>query len=135
MTAHTYIYLGPSKGKESGRAFSLPLLLVWWWLTMKDSSRAALSHLDLYLNTRGKLELHQSVDRLGRRRVDVEDTLEGAELELLAGLLVNEGRAVYRKNLLVRGQGYRTANDGARALYGLNDLLGRLVDEVVIERL
>ena len=94
-----------------------------------------LSHLNLYLNTRGKLELHQCVDRLRRRRVDVEDALEGAELELLARLLVNEGRAVHRKNLLVRGQGYRTANDGARALYGLNDLLGRLVDEVVIERL
>ena len=107
----------------------------WWWLTMSGSSQAALSHLDLNLNTRGKLELHQRVDRLGRRRVDVEDALEGAELELLAGLLIHEGRAVYRKNLLVRGQGYRTANDGARALYGLNDLLGRLVDEVVIERL
>ena len=135
MTAHTYIYLGPSKGKESGRAFSLPWLLVWWWLTTKGSSRAALSHLDLYLNTRGKLELHQRVDRLGGRRVDVEDTLEGAELELLTSLLVYEGRTVYRKNLLVRRKGYRTANYGTRALHRLYDLLGRLVNQVVIERL
>ena len=94
-----------------------------------------LSHLDLYLNARGKLELHQCVDRLGRRRVDVEDALVGAELELLTSLLVYEGRAVNRKNLLARGQGYRSANYSTSALHGLYDLLGRLVDEVVIERL
>lgn len=94
-----------------------------------------LSHLDLNLNARGKLELHQCVDRLGRRRVDVEDALVGAELELLASLLVYEGRAVNRKNLLARGQRYRSANYSARALHGLHDLLGRLIDEVVIERL
>ena len=94
-----------------------------------------LSHLDLNLNTRGTLELHQCVDRLRRRRVDVEDALVGAELELLASLLVYEGRAVNRKNLLARGQRYRSANYSARALHGLHDLLGRLIDEVVIERL
>ena len=94
-----------------------------------------LSHLDLYLNTRGELELHQSVDGLRSRRVDVDDALEGAELELLTSLLVNEGRAVYSENLLLCGQGYRTANHSVSASYGLNDLLCRLINQVVVERL
>jgi len=51
--------------------------------------------------------------RLGRRRIDVEDTLEGAELELLAGFLVDESRAVHRENLLARGKGHRAAYNGA----------------------
>ena len=54
---------------------------------------AAGSDLDLDLDARRKFEFHQRVDRLGGRRVDVEDPLEGAELELLAGLLVDERRA------------------------------------------
>ena len=99
----------------------------------KTGRRPVRSHLDLYLHTRGKLQFHQRVDRFGRRRVDVEDTLEGAELELLAGFLVDESRAVDRKNLLVRGKGHRAAHDGARALHGLHNLLGRLVHEIVIE--
>ena len=32
-------------------------------------------YLDLNLNTRGELELHQSVDSLGGRAVDVDQTL------------------------------------------------------------
>ena len=141
LTAHTYIYYRPLK--KGGQKGSLPVGAALrrdpkGWVGGQGDGLAhtpVLSHLDLNLNTRGKLELHQRVDGLGRRRVDVEDTLKGAELELLAGLLVYEGRAVHRKNLLVGGQGYRTADDGTRAFYGLNDLLGRLIDEVVIERL
>ena len=94
---------------------------------------AAGSDLDLDLDTRRKFEFHQRVDRLGRGRVDVENALEGAELELLAGLLVHEGRTVHRKDLLVRGEGNRTAHDSARALHGLHNLLGRLVHKIVIE--
>ena len=90
------------------------------------------SDLDLDLDARRKFEFHQRVDRFGGRRVDVEDPLEGAELELLAGLLVDESRAVDRKNLLVRGQGHRAADNGARALHRLDDLFGRLVDPIVI---
>ena len=98
-----------------------------------SSAEASLSHLDLDLDARGELELHQGVDRLGRRRIDVEDALEGAELELLAGFLVDESRAVHRENLLVRGQGHRAAHDGARALHGLHNRLGRLVHESVVD--
>ena len=91
------------------------------------------SDLDLHLDTRRKLQLHQRVDRLRRRRVDVQDAFERAELELLAGLLVHEGRAVHRENLLVRGKGHGAAHNGARTLHGLHNLLGRLVHEIVIE--
>ena len=95
----------------------------------------ALSHLDFDLDTRRQLQFHQCVDGFGRRRIDVQDTLEGAELELLAGLLVDEGRTVHRKNLLVCRKGHRAAHNGTRALHRLYNLLGRLVHEIVIERL
>ena len=48
---------------------------------------------------------------------------------------IDEGRAVHGENLLVRRKGHRTADYGSRALHGLHDLLGRLIDEVVVERL
>ena len=47
--------------------------------------------LDLNLDTAGELELHQSVDGLSGRAVDVDEALVVAQLELLTGLLVNEG--------------------------------------------
>lgn len=48
---------------------------------------------------------------------------------------IDEGRAVHGENLLVRRKGHRTADYGSRALHGLHDLLGRLIDEVMVERL
>lgn len=59
--------------------------------------------------------------------------LKVQSLELLAGFLVDESRAVHRENLLVRGKGHRTAHNGARALHSLHNLLGRFVHEIVIE--
>ena len=93
------------------------------------------SALDFDLDTRREFEFHQRVDCLRRRRVDVDDTLESAELELLASLLVYEGRAVYRINLLVRRERHRTADHCIGALYGLDNLLGRLIHQIVVERL
>ena len=91
--------------------------------------------LDLYLNTRRELELHQSVDSLRSRRVDVDDTLESAELELLTCLLVNEGRTVYSENLLLRWEWHRTAYQCISAAHCLYNLFSRLINQVVVERL
>ena len=91
--------------------------------------------LDLYLNTRWQLELHQSIDCLWSRRVDVDNTLESAELELLASLLVYEGRTVYSENLLAGWEWHRTTNNCVSAANSLHNLLCRLVYQVVIERL
>ena len=50
--------------------------------------------LDLDVDAGGEVELHQRVDRLRRRIDDVEQALVGADLELLAALLVDVRRAV-----------------------------------------
>ena len=80
--------------------------------------------LDFHLNTAGEFELHQSVDSLGGRAVDVDEALVVRELELLAGLLVNERTAVHGVDALVGGEGNRTAHNGAGSLHCLHNLLG-----------
>ena len=62
-------------------------------------------YLDFNLDAAGKFELHQCVDRLGVRAVDVDETLVGRNFELLAALLVDEGRTVDGENALARGEG------------------------------
>ena len=47
-------------------------------------------HLDLDVDARGKRESHQGVHRLGRGVEDVDQPLVGADLELLAAVLVDE---------------------------------------------
>ena len=89
-------------------------------------------HFDLNLNSAGQFKLHQGVNGLGRRAVDVDEALEGCQLELFAGLLVDKSRTVHGEDALVRGQGDRTAHYSAGALHCAHDLLGRLVNQVVI---
>src|SRR3546814_11585905 len=48
-----------------------------------------LGQFDLYVHTRSEIELHQRIDRLRRRLHNVEHALVGADLELLARLLVD----------------------------------------------
>ena len=93
------------------------------------------SDFDLHFDAAGEFELHQSVDGFGRRVVDVDEALVARELELFARFLVDEGRTVDGKDLLLRGKGYRTAHYRAGALHGLDDFLGRLVNEIMVERL
>ena len=57
------------------------------------------------------------------------------ELELLAGLLVDEGRAVDGEDLLVGRERNRSIHLRACSFHRVDDLGGRLVDEHVIERL
>jgi len=63
------------------------------------------SDLDLDLNSGRELELHQGVDGLRIGVVDVQKPAIGVEFKLLAGLLVDEGRAVDSEDLLVGGRG------------------------------
>lgn len=91
--------------------------------------------LDFDLDTRRQFEFHQCVNRLRRRRVDIDDTLESAELELLARLLVHESRTVHRVNLLVRRERHRTADHCIGTSYGLDDFFGGLIYQIVVERL
>src|SRR5581483_7629768 len=59
----------------------------------------------------------------------------GADLELLAALLVDMRRAVHGETLDAGRQRDRSAHLGARALRGHHDLVGRLVEHAVVEGL
>src|SRR5829696_8535168 len=99
------------------------------------SIKSASGQFDLNINTRREVELHQRVDRLRRRLHDVEQPLVGANLELLARLLVDVRRAVHGELLDTRRQRNGTANERARAPGGVGDVTGRLVEHPMIERL
>ena len=89
-------------------------------------------YLDFNLDAAGKFKLHQCVDRLGVRAVDVDETLVGRNFELLAALLVDEGRTVDGENALARGEGDGTAHDGAGSFHVRNDLFCRFLNERVV---
>ena len=93
------------------------------------------SNFDFYFHTACELEFHQSLYGLVVAVVDVDQTLVARQLKLLTALFVNEGRAVNREDTLVRRQWNRTTYYSTRSLYGLYDLLCRLVNQVVVERL
>ena len=66
--------------------------------------RHGLLELDLDVDAGGEVELAERVDRLLRRLEDVEQPLVGADLELLARLLVDVRRAVHGEPLDVGRQ-------------------------------
>src|SRR5437660_2355497 len=94
----------------------------------------SLLHLDLYVHARRQVELHQRVDRLVGRIDDVHQPQVRADLELVAGSLVDMRRAQQIEALLARRQRHRAADHRARALGGVDDLERRLVDQPVVER-
>ena len=88
------------------------------FIVQADSSEGL--HLDFNFNTTRKFELHESIDSLGVRAVDVDETLVSRNLKLLAALLVYEGRAVHSDDTLASGERNWTANDSASSLYVAN---------------
>src|SRR2546423_1568989 len=91
--------------------------------------------LDLDVDARGKVQLHERVDRLLRWIVYVDEPLVRSDLELLARILVDE-RALDDRELFDAGrQRDRTGDRRARALRGFDDLRRGLVDELVVVRL
>src|SRR5262245_49378155 len=96
---------------------------------------AVSSGLDLDVDTRRQVELHQRVKRLLRGIEDVQQPLVGADLELLARLLVDVRRAQNAELVDLGGQRNGARHLGARALGGVDDLAGRLVEQPVIVRL
>src|SRR3990170_289790 len=90
------------------------------------------SHLDFDVDARCKRESHQGVDGLRARIQDVDEPLVGADLELLAGVLVDE-RGTQDGELLDPGRERHGTDDvRAGALGRLDDLGRRLIEQSVI---
>src|ERR671931_455052 len=90
------------------------------------------SELDLDVDAGREVEPHQRVDRLRGRRVDVDQPLVRAHLEVLARVLVLERAADHAVDVLLGGQGDRPSDRRAASLRGVDDLLGRLVHLLVV---
>src|SRR5918996_5596261 len=76
-----------------------------------------LAEADLDVHAGRKVvETLERVDRLRRRLVDVDEALVGADLEVLARVLVLERRADHAVDVAVGRQGHRPGHRGAGAL-------------------
>ena len=88
--------------------------------------------LNLDVHARRKIETHKRVDGGAAGVEDIDETLVGEHLKLLAGVLVLVGRADDRVKVALGGQGDGAGNAGAGLLGGVHDELGGLVDDLVI---
>src|SRR3982750_1699714 len=100
------------------------------------SPAIALYQLDLDVDARRQVvESLERVDGLGRGLMDVDQPLVRADLEVLARVLVLEGRADDAVDVLLRRQRDRPRHRGARTRRRLDDLLGCGLDRRVVVRL
>src|SRR4051795_13431497 len=95
-------------------------------------TRPFMSKLDLDVDACREVEPHQRVDRLRGRRVDVDQALVRAHLEVLARVLVLERAPDHAVDVLLGGQGHRAGDRRAGALRRLHDLGGGAVDLLVV---
>src|SRR5579875_3404771 len=91
--------------------------------------------LDFDIDASRELQAHQRIDGLARRLDDVDQPLMRADLELLARILIEEGRAVEGDLLDTRRQRHRASHSGACAFRRLDDLPRGLIEDAVVERL
>src|SRR5712664_1735661 len=91
--------------------------------------------LDFNVHSGGQIQLHERVDSLGRGVHDVEQPLVGAHLELLARGLVDVG-APQHGPAVDDGREQHGARDArAGPPHGLDDLLDRPIEELMVVRL
>ena len=93
-----------------------------------------LGQLDLDVHTTWQLELGQRVNRLLVGRVNLDEALVSAQLELLPGFLIYVRRPQNGVNILLGGQRNRASYYGPTVFHGFDDLFGGLVYQVVIVR-
>lgn len=91
--------------------------------------------LDVDVNAGSKVELHKRFHRLLSGLEDVEQTVVGAALELLTGLLVHVRSTEHRPLIDCGRQGEGTPNLDSGPLGGFQNLVSRLVEKSVIVRL
>src|SRR5689334_10144371 len=88
--------------------------------------------LDLDVDAGRQVEPHERVDRLRGRRVDVDQPLVRADLEVLPRVLVLERRADHAVDVLLGRQRHGTGDGGAGALSRVDDVLRGLVDLLMV---
>src|SRR5215469_4344292 len=94
-----------------------------------------LLQLDLDVDTGGEVELAERINGLLGRLQHVEQPLVRTNLEMLARLLVNMGRAVNRKALDPGRQRDRTSDAAPGAPDSIDDFAHRLIEQAVVVRL
>src|SRR2546428_7884969 len=97
-----------------------------------SSSGKNWSQFDFNVDAGREVESHQRVDRLRGRRVDVDQPLVRAHLEVLARVLVLERGADHAVDVLLGGQRDGTGDGGTGALRRLHDLRGGPVELLVV---
>jgi len=93
------------------------------------------SDLDLDIDTGRQFQLHQRVYRFACRVENIDQPLVRTGFELFTRLLIHVRRTIDRVDAAMRRQRDRAGDNGARRTNGLDDLLGRLVDQIMVERL
>src|SRR5690242_10048663 len=106
-----------------------------FWARRPVRMAASVLQLDFDVDARGEVELHQRVHGLRSRINDVQHSLMRPDLELLAALLVHVRRTVHGEALDAGRQRDRAADLGAGALRRHHDLVRRLIEDAVVERL
>ena len=95
--------------------------------------RRSRGEADLDVHAGGKVvESLERVDRLRRRLMDVDQSLVGADLEVLARVLVLERRADHAVDVLLGRQRHRPGNGRTGPGGRLDDLLRRRLDGRVV---
>ena len=98
----------------------------------RHGHRLGLLDFELDVDPGGDFEALESVDGLLRRLQDVEQPLVDVHLEVLARVLVLEGGPHDRVAVLLRRQRNRSAEVRLGPLDRLDDLLGRLIQDLVV---
>src|SRR5690606_15533404 len=94
-----------------------------------------LTKTNLNLNTRSQIQLHQRIYRFFSWLNNIQQTLVCTNLILITRIFINVRRNQNGEALFTSRQRNRATNLGTCALCGLNNLLGRSVDEFMIESL
>src|SRR5258708_15271777 len=118
-----------------------PSPAISWSFTPPDSRGRLSPHelfmlfpkcFDLYIHARRKIELHQRINRLRGWIENVQQTLMGADLELLTRFLVHVRRTQHAVLVLHRGQRNWTCDLRACALRGGHNFRRRLIEHAII---
>src|SRR5215208_5980299 len=103
--------------------------------THRFNSFKAHLELDLNIDTRRQVELHQGIDRLRRGIDNVQKAAVRPHLELLSAFLVDMRGAIHREPLDARRQRHGSAHLRPGSLCRVYDLARRRIENAMVERL